>query len=309
MNLGDVVGHYRLTTALTPRDAGTSIWGFAERDGTEYFIKRHLGPTWPGDASPGSAAVRERRRQTCLAFEQSKTRAREALATVPPGAGVVGPRDLFRYGAHYYTVTRKVVPYRGLVEIGSDEIEMALRALGAAARALASVHELGMVHADIKPANLLTERIGDHVTLVLIDFDAAFFLDGVPSPHALGVEPAYAAPETIMYVRHGEEGAPPPGPAADVFAFGLVVCEALTGGRVPYGNSDSPAAAALAGERLSIEASGCVADEVADLVARMLMCDPAERPSAEEAGEVLGRSGGGTTIGTGRLRGRLLARP
>lgn len=87
--------------------------------------------------------------------------------------------------------------------------------------ALYHMHRKGLIHLDIKPANLLLRG----AVPVLVDFDVARRVDDERRPRrALGTAP-YMAPE---YVR-----CEPPGPEADIYGLGAVLYEMVTG-RWPY---------------------------------------------------------------------------
>ncbi len=83
--------------------------------------------------------------------------------------------------------------------------------------ALAAVHARGIVHGDVKPANLLV-RDGPRPHLLLADFGVARHA-GRPAP-VVGT-PSFLAPERLA-------GAPPD-PSQDVYAAGLVARRALAG--------------------------------------------------------------------------------
>lgn len=98
-----------------------------------------------------------------------------------------------------------------------DAIRVAMH-VGAA---LYHMHRKGLVHLDIKPANLLLRG----TVPVLVDFDVARPASDSQRPRrALGTAP-YMAPE---YVR-----CDPPGPAADIYGLGAVLYEMVTG-RWPF---------------------------------------------------------------------------
>ncbi|MCC6644416.1 MAG: serine/threonine protein kinase [Polyangiaceae bacterium] len=114
--------------------------------------------------------------------------------------------------------------------------------LGHVARALAYLHQQGMVHRDVKPQNILVSRSffgapHDPENVKLVDFGIATML-GNPKPltevgTVVGT-PAYMPPERIdplfWEVAQGR-------PTEDVFAFGVVAYEAFFG-RHPANVSD-----------------------------------------------------------------------
>jgi serine/threonine-protein kinase len=110
---------------------------------------------------------------------------------------------------------------RLLEERGALSVEQALTIVSQAARALAYAHGRGVVHRDVKPANLLLSADG---TVKVSDFGlAAAPAEGEPG--VLEGTPAYMAPEQLL----GQ-----PGDArSDVYALGAVLYRCLTG-RLPH---------------------------------------------------------------------------
>ena len=93
------------------------------------------------------------------------------------------------------------------------------------ASALGELHRHGVVHRDVKPANLFLED-GDLRRAKLVDLGAAAVLEGprkLTMTGGLVGTPAYMAPEQVR----ATEGVTP---AADVWALGCVLYECLTGG-------------------------------------------------------------------------------
>lgn len=144
------------------------------------------------------------------------------------------------------------------------------------AEALVVVHGAGMVHRDLKPGNILLAdaRVpGGRPIVKLADFGIAHLL-GSERITTIGTvigTAGYLSPEQFL----GGE----PGPAADIYALGLVVLEALTGVR-EYPGTPLEAVAARADHDPRIPAS--LPEDWRGLLGAMTARDPARRPTAME---------------------------
>jgi serine/threonine-protein kinase len=114
-----------------------------------------------------------------------------------------------------------------LAEEGSFPPERAAEVVAELAEALAYAHALGVVHRDVKPANVRIDHRGD---VYLMDFGIAYRPDSnelpLPPGTILGT-PAYVAPE------QAEGGRRDPLPASDQYSLGAVFYELLCG-RPPF---------------------------------------------------------------------------
>jgi hypothetical protein len=152
------------------------------------------------------------------------------------------------------------------------------------AAALAAMHTRGIVHRDLKPANVLL----DGSAVKVVDFGIASLADpsgadatvsqGRPLTRtgAFMGTPMYMAPEL-------DRGAHQATSASDVFAFGLVAYE-LMSGRAPF--SEAPVLARLAGRTPATPTP--LDGELGPLVDRCMSLDPAARPSTSELQQALG---------------------
>jgi len=164
---------------------------------------------------------------------------------------------------------RDVVATSGALPVGT-----AVRISERVARALDYAHQRGLVHRDVKPANIL---IGNDGLVKVADFGIAKADqagDLTKTGMVLGTA-AYVAPEQIL--------AAPINGQADQYALGCVLYEALTG-RQPFRADTAVATAAQRLERNPPPLADQRADvpaELAQIVARMMARDPASRfPSA-----------------------------
>ncbi|MEP7021599.1 MAG: serine/threonine-protein kinase, partial [Pseudonocardiales bacterium] len=150
------------------------------------------------------------------------------------------------------------------------------------ADALAYVHAQGMVHRDVKPANILlgTDRTaGDHtVRARLSDFGIVRLIgsDRMTSADFTVGTATYLAPEQA---RGSDVG-----PVADVYALGLVLIEAHTGVRSFDG---PPLEAVMARLASSPDIPEHLPPPWPSLLAAMTAMDQDERPSAEQVAQAL----------------------
>lgn len=149
----------------------------------------------------------------------------------------------------------------------------AVRALGIQiGRALAAAHAAGILHRDVKPANILCTQEG---VWKLADFGIARLPDSTltVTGQFLG-SPSYAAPESL---RAGEFS-----PASDVYGLGATLYEALTGAP-PYGDHDLQSLVRkLEQEPPALRERIAVPAALGDAIMATLARDPSRRPSAEQ---------------------------
>lgn len=150
------------------------------------------------------------------------------------------------------------------------------------ADALAYVHAAGMVHRDVKPANILlgADRIAD------TDFGRARLTDfGIV--RLIGDEPLTQADMTLgsaSYLAPEQTRGSGVGPPADVYALGLSLLEALTGHRSFQG---PPLEAALARLTNDPDIPPDLPQPWPGLLQAMTARDPAMRPTAAQVAKAL----------------------
>jgi serine/threonine-protein kinase len=175
---------------------------------------------------------------------------------------------------------------RTLREMAGEHVgEERLRDLARqAAEGLAAIHAAGIVHRDLKPENILVDRDG---ALRIMDLGIAKPGDAsvaLTRPgQFLGSLP-YAAPEQCA---GGEAG-----PAADLYALGVVLFELATGGN-PF-RADTPSECLRAQIALVPPPVAGVTPFLADVIATLLAKDPARRfPSARVLATALAKGEAG----------------
>ncbi|MFF0543920.1 serine/threonine-protein kinase [Nocardia thailandica] len=141
-----------------------------------------------------------------------------------------------------------------------------------AAAALAAAHKAGILHRDVKPANLL---VGDDGTVKLTDFGISHATGDVTvtATGFLAGTPAYLAPE----IARGEN----PETASDVFALGSTLYAAVEG-TPPFGEGDNPLAVLHAVARGTVPEPK-KAGPLAPVLMWLLTVDIAKRPDMAAA--------------------------
>jgi len=114
---------------------------------------------------------------------------------------------------------------RRVIQRGGLDTRRSVGLLAQVARALAYVHDAGVLHRDVKPENILVTRRAGQPWAMLSDFGLAWVAGArqlTRSTQLLGT-PAYLAPELLSGRGYG--------PAVDVYALGVTAYELLTGRR------------------------------------------------------------------------------
>jgi serine/threonine protein kinase/tetratricopeptide (TPR) repeat protein len=166
--------------------------------------------------------------------------------------------------------------------VGERSLEIARQVL----EALRAAHHAGIVHRDLKPANIMVRADG---YVKVLDFGVARRIPGAPQAPASSTTTtgetlpgqivgtvAYMSPEQIL----GQ----PVDQRSDLFTFGIVLCEMLTG-RHPWRHASEVETmhAILHKDPPSTESASTLGAHLAPMVEKLLAKSPAERYSLAEA--------------------------
>jgi serine/threonine-protein kinase len=149
-----------------------------------------------------------------------------------------------------------------------NQLEMA-RGL---ARALGHIHTAGIIHRDIKPENVHIDQNGK---VKLMDFGIAKSMDlNLTRPGFTLGTPSYMAPEQVR----GQEVTP----LVDIYAFGVLLYELLTGTKPIQGKTIQEIFQKILTEPISMEPLEQAAGNplVVELVRRCVSRNPQERPQS-----------------------------
>mmetsp|Transcript_33399 Transcript_33399/g.83732 ORF Transcript_33399/g.83732 Transcript_33399/m.83732 type:complete len:390 (-) Transcript_33399:220-1389(-) len=148
--------------------------------------------------------------------------------------------------------------------------------------AIAALHDAGVAHCDVKPANLMLGLAGDLDSLTLIDLGFAVDLLSEGSRQAQGT-PHYCAPEQAraFFCRDSASY----GTEVDTWAVGVVLHRLLFG-ELPftgYCNTELLQSVMMYNDRLPGATLAQCSDDARSLLAGLLCSDPQKRLTAREA--------------------------
>ena len=151
-------------------------------------------------------------------------RERKAMGRLSLHEGIV---PVYSSGLTHHGEPYLVMPYypsgslQDQIDTGAMDWETAVHYVDVAAETIAAAHDEGIVHLDLKPANILLTVNG---APRIADFGIARLLTGSTAARTNGnaaFTPAYSAPETFL---DGETG-----PASDVYGLGATLWALLVG--------------------------------------------------------------------------------
>jgi serine/threonine-protein kinase len=223
MNIGSRVSHYRITSKLGEGGMGEVYGAEDERLKRDVAIK-----VLPDSLSkdPERVARLEREAQTLARLDHAN------IATI---YGLERAEDGTRFLVMQLAEGRTLA---SRIDEGPVPLEEALPIAVQIARALEAAHEEGVVHRDLKPANVM---LGSDGTVRLLDFGLAKGMGGVyqsgshevsASPTALQVTNEGVILGTAGYMSPEQARGQRVDRRTDVWAFGCVLYEMLTGERV-----------------------------------------------------------------------------
>ncbi len=268
---------YKLKGELTSRNAGFCQWGFCTKNGHEYFIKEFLDPKYPVDRDLFTPEAFERKIKICDDFFAEKTKFYQTLEKCRTGNNII-ICDFFLEGAKYYIVTDRVDPaplaLQDVSSLSSPKKETLIRSI---LYSMASLHEAGIVHSDIKADNILLKETYDgFVTAKIIDFDAGFLVNA-PQSKVKG-DFVYLSPEAYLKMR-GENIILTE--KIDIFALGILFHQYLTGELPKFPEEDRYVCMSLINGN-EVTLSSVLSPFYSSIIINMLSLEPERRMGARD---------------------------
>ncbi len=246
------VGDYTLLSRLG--EGGMGVVHLARRPGGERVALKVLRPHIVGDDEARARLARE-----VGSLERVRSRWIAEIVDSDPWADIPFVATRYVPGLSLHDHVLEEGPIAG------DDLTWFA---GSLAEGIASVHDAGVLHRDVKPSNVLMEGR----TPILIDFGLARVADDPKLTHTgwlLGT-PGYLAPE-ILY---GDDATT----ASDVHSWGATVAYAATG-RAPFGRG--PSIAIMDRVRRGEHELTGLPDGLRSLVEAALDPDPERRPTLD----------------------------
>ncbi|HET9173139.1 MAG TPA: protein kinase [Actinospica sp.] len=220
------VGRWRVGELLGYGGWGSVYAGESGKPGEAPVALKFLPPARivPAQRSLLAEVVEREAEFSRLADHTNLMRAREVLT-------VAEPEDSRLDGAVVLVMDRAETNLRQLLVDHADGValEDADRLLVEVCRALSAMHERGWIHGDLKPGNVLLMADG---TVRLADFGLTAQVEGTHAYVPRIGSSDYLPPEWWSE-RVGERGIPQR-PSTDVWAFGVLAHQVLTGGLYPF---------------------------------------------------------------------------
>ncbi len=215
---------------------------------------------------------------------------READPASPAGSAATGPASSIEHpasgGRVVHFLVMELVDGEDLsehIKRGSIAVEDAVPMALQIAEALEAAHEQGIVHRDLKPANIKVRLDG---TVKVLDFGLAKAWDADTGDQSLSLSPTLTAHATAAGVILGTAAYMAPEQAAgiaadrraDIWAFGVVLWEMLTGRKLFEGETVSHVLASVLKDEPDLDAlPPSTPSRLRELIERCLRKKPRQR--------------------------------
>ncbi len=288
MREGEIINGYSILKNSTPAGGRGEI-SFAKKGDKEYFIKVFLSPKYPVDGSPGSSKTIAEKRKRCEQFEQHHKKLNDSIATkCTLGGNLVYAIDFFRSGTCYYKINEKIdvssIKAKDVAKLPQDKILIILKTV---THSLKILHDLNIVHGDLKPDNILIKKTetGSYTTK-LIDFDDSYFSKNPPDYTEIVGTPDYYSPELLEYVKDsGKCGKGELTNKSDIFTLGLIFSEYLCGNKPKFSEKYKSVAESVAANNEIVINS--LPNRIKELINSMLLKNIEQRPDVRQVFETL----------------------
>lgn len=269
------INNYSFEKPLASDNSGFSKWGIGTRGGKAYFVKEFLSPVYPAEDSVFTEKKKQERIRLCQNFVEEKTNLYTALREASDGR-IITVEQFFRVGAKFYISTKAVTePILSVADISRSSFVDQLRLCCSIAHSMASIHAKRIIHADIKPDNILIVRKAG-LQANIIDFDCSFFEEKSPKlGEELNGDLVYLSPEGFLHIADIESNL---SCKMDVFALGLLFCQYFTGKLPRFDTTEYQYAYESVLDDNPLGLQDVTNEECRNILSQMLKKNPDDRP-------------------------------
>lgn len=275
MNIGDRIfsdsSKATYTIVETFKAGGQAEVAFATSDLSDklYFLKRLLNIKYT-----------DKTKKDCIVFESKQKKLYDTIKKNSlAGSSCTIIEDFFREDSFYYVVNERIVGiscdtfklYEALT------IQERLDLFRIIVYSFYPLEQAGIIHADVKPENILLKIVNNHYVSKLIDMESAFFAsDPPPKGSIVGTDP-YASPEIVAYNNEDREtSADALSSKSDIFSLGIILYELCCG---KYPANDGEYVFEMVDKQKKIDFPSALSGELIELVSSMLEFDSNKRPN------------------------------
>ncbi len=196
------IGNYKLEKRIEGGKA--ECWMCRDERSDELrFLKKFPSPKMPGEEERTVDHLRyETELKRCEEFLSHHLDISRALNEIAVGNGsLVKPLHSFWHESSFYKIYPYLPEIRNLSSTNVRNLlpQQRVRLIKGTLLALRELHERNIVHADIKPENIVLAEMPIGEVTRLIDFDDAYFDEEPPPPSVLGGTEDYYSPEVLAY--------------------------------------------------------------------------------------------------------------
>ena len=228
---GEIFAGYVLGDVLGQGGFGITYQARNQESGERFAIKEYFPEDYASRGSKNAVTPTSEGRELFHMGLDAFLHEANLLRDLPKQQGLVQVRSAFRKHGTAYCVMEYIqgepldrMITRMMEARGSVPQDLVITFLQSMLGALEAVHKVGVVHRDMKPANVMIRKDGQPV---LIDFGAARLM-GKSSGLASMFTQKYAAIEQFPPEKTGLAGGVHEGPWSDLFALSIILYEMVS---------------------------------------------------------------------------------
>jgi serine/threonine protein kinase len=235
---------YRLITDFKPtgKDGapGNGRFAIGEKSGTKFFIKQNTEYVFKD--SSFKLLDREKANELYRDYLNLRRKIQQKMneAGIASGDTVVREEEILEYGDPSLPGRKSPVVITRLIDnVIHDPLKIVSKRISLeqkkqiwthALENLTRIHQIGLIHGDLKPGNIMLGNRGGGIQTYLVDFDASYFENQIPERAVQS--PFYETPEVHLFHNQGARDDSNKSfvtTKTDIFSLGIIFYELFTG--------------------------------------------------------------------------------